>query len=99
LGGGREVALHVDVAQRYRVEAVTDGERLRRELERVGLTQAQLGALMGRHRTTVADWCRGEREVPREAWITLEMYRQLGEKGRAAVWRAVARHDARQLSR
>ena len=46
---------------------------------------------VGWHRTAVADWCRGEREVPREAWITLEMYRLLGAAGRARVWKLVGR--------
>lgn len=70
---------------------MTDGEKLRRALDRVGLTAGQFGALVGRHRTTVSDWCRGEREVPPEAWVAVEMYRLLGGDDRTRVWTLVRR--------
>lgn len=57
----------------------------------------EFGALMGRHRTTVADWCR-EREVPPEASITLEMYRLLDADARSKVWKMVARNTLRYMT-
>ena len=49
------------------------GQELRRRREALGLSQAQLAALVGVHANTVARWERGEVRIPHPGMLDLAL--------------------------
>lgn len=47
--------------------------RLHRLLNRLGLTNAEVGAALGVHERTVYKWLSGERPVPKTTYMALEL--------------------------
>lgn len=51
----------------------TVGDRIRQEREILGITQAQLGSLIGASRVTVARWENGTRKTPLAAILQISV--------------------------
>jgi plasmid maintenance system antidote protein VapI len=61
------------------VDDFTSAGLLRHELEAAGMTQRELGRLVGRSHEQVSRWCAGKAPIPAYAWTVIRLSQQLSQ--------------------